>query len=145
MKLKILSIIFIISVLTLTCFDGFCQEKSTIGPVEPATDESGFFEDYFKGYYSQVFGIKVTDIINLSLYSTIEKWIEWKTFLIGETAFDYVLKPFTLPMTVVQVTSIVMGCVLRGILSGLREHERLELLADQLRERGFDRFLLRCN
>ena len=29
---------------------------------------------------------------NKSARSSIEKWIEWKTFLIGETAFDYELK-----------------------------------------------------
>ena len=52
------------------------------------------------------------------------------------------LKPFSLPMTVVSVTSIVMGCVLFGILNGLREPERLELLAARLREHGFNRFVL---
>lgn len=52
------------------------------------------------------------------------------------------LKPFALPMTVVSVTSIVMGCVLYGILNGLREPERFELLAARLREHGFNRFVL---
>ena len=52
------------------------------------------------------------------------------------------LKPFSLPMTVVSVTSIVMGCVLFGILTGLRESERLELLTARLREHGFHRFVL---
>lgn len=75
MKLKILSIAFIISALTLVGFEGFSQEKTAVGPVDETADQSGFFEDYFKGYYSQVFGINVTDIINISLYSTIEKWI----------------------------------------------------------------------
>lgn len=52
------------------------------------------------------------------------------------------LKPFSLPMTVVSVTSIVMGCLLHGILNGLREPERLELMTTQLRKRGFNRFVL---
>ena len=51
------------------------------------------------------------------------------------------LKPFSLPMTVVCVTSIVMGCLLHGILNGLHEQERFERLASQLRERGFNRFV----
>ena len=52
------------------------------------------------------------------------------------------LKPFTLPMTVVRVTSIVMGCILHGVLTGLCEQERAEMMSIQLRERGFDRFVL---
>lgn len=52
------------------------------------------------------------------------------------------LKPFSLPMTVVSVTSIVMGCVIFGILNGLREPERVELLTSRLREYGFNRFVL---
>ena len=52
------------------------------------------------------------------------------------------LKPFSLPMTVVSVTSIVMGCLLHGILNGLSEPERLESLTTQLRQRGFNRFVL---
>lgn len=52
------------------------------------------------------------------------------------------LKPFGLPMSVVSVTSIVMGCVLFGIFQGLREPERRELVALRLREHGFDRFSL---
>lgn len=52
------------------------------------------------------------------------------------------LKPFSLPMTVVNVTSIVMGCVLYSILNGLREPERFELLVARLQEHGFNRFAL---
>lgn len=52
------------------------------------------------------------------------------------------LKPFGLPMSVVSVTSIVMGCVLLGIFQGLRESERRDLVADRLKEHGFDRFLI---
>jgi hypothetical protein len=52
------------------------------------------------------------------------------------------LKPFRLPMSVVSVTSIVMGCVLFGIMHGLREAERLELLEGRLKQHGFDRFVL---
>lgn len=50
------------------------------------------------------------------------------------------LKPFQLPMCVVQVTSIVMGCVLFGVLNGLPESERKELLAEQLRRSGYEQF-----
>ena len=50
------------------------------------------------------------------------------------------LKPFRLPMSVVRVTSIVMGCVLFGVLNGLKEIERHELLIARLRELGFEQF-----
>lgn len=52
------------------------------------------------------------------------------------------LKPFRLPMSVVQVTSIVMGCVLFGVLNGLGESERNQLLAKRLQQLGFEQFLL---
>jgi hypothetical protein len=52
------------------------------------------------------------------------------------------LKPFGLPMSVVSVTSIVMGCVLYGIFHGLTESERGDLVALRLREYGYDRFAL---
>lgn len=50
------------------------------------------------------------------------------------------LKPFDLPMSVVSVTSIVMGCVLFSVFHGYREGERYDLIATRLREHGFDRF-----
>lgn len=53
------------------------------------------------------------------------------------------LKPYGLPMSVVAVTSIVMGCVLFGVFHGLREPERRDLVALRLREHGFDRFAIR--
>ena len=52
------------------------------------------------------------------------------------------LKPFHLPMSVVSVTSIVMGCVLFGVLNGLPESERSDLLKSRLRETGFEQFAL---
>ncbi len=52
------------------------------------------------------------------------------------------LKPFSLPMSVVRVTSIVMGCVLFGILNGLCEAERCRLVETRLHQHGFERFLV---
>ena len=52
------------------------------------------------------------------------------------------LKPFHLPMSVVRVTSIVMGCLLYGIQQGISESERRELVSDRLKEHGFARFSL---
>ena len=51
------------------------------------------------------------------------------------------LKPFHLPMSVVRVTSIVMGCVLFGVLNGLRETERNRMLDNRLRELGYEQFV----
>lgn len=50
------------------------------------------------------------------------------------------LAPFNLPMSVVHVTSIVMGCVLYGIFNGLRESERNQLVTQRLCDHGFERF-----
>jgi hypothetical protein len=50
------------------------------------------------------------------------------------------LKPFALPMSVVEVTSIVMGCVLFGVLHGWSEAEREQLVQSRLREFGYARF-----
>ena len=51
------------------------------------------------------------------------------------------LTPYRLPMSVVRVTSIVMGCVLFGVLNGLREAERFQLLSARLREMGYEQFV----
>ena len=53
------------------------------------------------------------------------------------------LKPFHLPMSVVRVTSIVMGCILYGVLNGLREAERHRLVTMRLKELGFAQFEIR--
>jgi hypothetical protein len=50
------------------------------------------------------------------------------------------LKPFSLPMSVVEVTSIVMGCVLVSVMRGLSESERADLLQSRLEEFGYARF-----
>jgi len=50
------------------------------------------------------------------------------------------LRPFRLPLSVVNVTSIVMGCVLWGVLNGLSESEREHLVQTRLSEFGYERF-----
>lgn len=50
------------------------------------------------------------------------------------------LRPYHLPMSVVNVTSIVMGCVLWGVMHGLSEAERDEVLQSRLNEFGYARF-----
>ena len=45
-------------------------------------------------------------------------------------------------MSVVRVTSIVMGCVLFGILNGLCEAERSRRVETRLHQHGFERFLV---
>lgn len=51
------------------------------------------------------------------------------------------LRPDRLPLSVVQVSSIVMGCVLLGVMNGLTEDERSEMLRQRLEEFGFNRFI----
>lgn len=50
------------------------------------------------------------------------------------------LRGYRLPMSVVAVTSIVMGCIVHGVLQGLAESERLELVRARLCEFGYARF-----
>ncbi len=50
------------------------------------------------------------------------------------------LKEYHLPDAVVPVATIVIGCVVYGVLNGLRETERAQLIVDHLAKRGFGRF-----
>ncbi|MBL0340527.1 MAG: C40 family peptidase [Bacteroidetes bacterium] len=53
----------------------FAQE-SVLAPQQPETKTSTtIFEDYLKGYYSQVFGVDISQILNIDLYNSIEKWL----------------------------------------------------------------------
>jgi hypothetical protein len=45
-----------------------------------------------------------------------------------------------LPLSVAQVSSIVMACVLLGVMNGLTERERSNLLQQRLEQFGFERF-----
>jgi hypothetical protein len=50
------------------------------------------------------------------------------------------LKAYHLPAAVVPVATIVIGCVVFGVLNGLPEAERTRLVIEQLTQRGFERF-----
>lgn len=50
------------------------------------------------------------------------------------------LKPFQLPMSVVRVTSIVMGCIIQAVLEGLVESERRALMMRHLNRHGLSHF-----
>jgi len=50
------------------------------------------------------------------------------------------LKGYPLPPAVVPVATIVMGCVVYGVLNGLPETERARLIVDHLVEQGLERF-----
>lgn len=50
------------------------------------------------------------------------------------------LKAYGLPAAVVPVATIVIGCVVYGVLNGLQEAERARLIVDHLVQRGFGRF-----
>ena len=50
------------------------------------------------------------------------------------------LKEFALPLTVVEVSSIVLGCVIYGVLNGLTEAERARLLVERLTAAGHAKF-----
>ena len=50
------------------------------------------------------------------------------------------LKEFRLPAAVVEVATIVLGCLVRGVLNGQPEAERRQLIRDQLVAAGYERF-----
>jgi hypothetical protein len=50
------------------------------------------------------------------------------------------LKEFRLPAVVSQAATVVMGCLVFGVLNGLRENERERLIVDQLSQRGLSQF-----
>jgi hypothetical protein len=50
------------------------------------------------------------------------------------------LKEFRLPATVVEVATIVLGCLVLGVLNGLPEGARRQFICDQLVAGGYERF-----
>lgn len=68
MKKAIFFILFIFSTLLTDRVMGQAIQTET----QPITDP---IESNLKGYYSQVFGLNMSDILDLNLYSAIEKWL----------------------------------------------------------------------
>jgi hypothetical protein len=50
------------------------------------------------------------------------------------------LKEFRLPAAVVQAATVVMGCLVFGVLNGLRANERERLIVDRLSQQGLSQF-----
>jgi hypothetical protein len=50
------------------------------------------------------------------------------------------LKEFRLPVAVVDVATIVLGCLVFGVLNGVPEPERRQLIRDKLVSAGYERF-----
>lgn len=70
MKRAIIYKLLILIGLSINLGNVSAQSQSEVKPVE-----SSIFDDYIKGYYSQVFGINITEILNTDLYSVVEKWL----------------------------------------------------------------------
>lgn len=58
----------------------------------------------------------------------------------GRDAMTADLKEYRLPMTVVEVASIVLGCIIQGIVSGTGSQQRNDNLIEQLQASGYERF-----
>lgn len=58
----------------------------------------------------------------------------------GCDAISADLKEYRLPMTVVNVASIVLGCVIQGIVTGSPGRERVDNMIERLRASGYERF-----
>jgi hypothetical protein len=50
------------------------------------------------------------------------------------------LKEFRLPAAVVEVATIVLGCLVFGVLNGLPESERTRFIGERLAAGGYERF-----
>jgi hypothetical protein len=50
------------------------------------------------------------------------------------------LKEFSLPMRVVEVSSIISGTIVYGILHGFSDKEKREMMKEQLKNNGLERF-----
>lgn len=50
------------------------------------------------------------------------------------------LREFELPMRVVEVSSIVCGAIILGLLSGFDARSKKQIVEQQLNERGLERF-----
>jgi murein DD-endopeptidase / murein LD-carboxypeptidase len=76
MKKCFVCILLIINLLVLSN-PGFGQVASLRDSASITDVDSGnnLFEEYIKGYYSQVFGVNISDILNTDLYGSIEKWL----------------------------------------------------------------------
>jgi murein DD-endopeptidase / murein LD-carboxypeptidase len=72
MKLKIASILLIFFILNASeaVFGQDHNKKTGTSEASPS-----LLEEYMKGYYSQVFGVDITEILNPALYETIENWL----------------------------------------------------------------------
>lgn len=75
MKQKIAHIILVFSLLLIS-HTAFSQTTALRDSgITRTIAESNLFEDYLKGYYSQVFNLDITHIFNTDLYSTLESWM----------------------------------------------------------------------
>ncbi len=75
MKKYLLFILLVFSLL-LTISPAYSQAVVKVTRDTAASADSvNILEAYMKGYYSQVFGVNITDILNTDLYISIEKWL----------------------------------------------------------------------
>ena len=51
------------------------------------------------------------------------------------------LKEYKLPMTVVEVASVVLGCIVHGIVTSSDQQSRTQMLSQRLTASGYDRFI----
>jgi murein DD-endopeptidase / murein LD-carboxypeptidase len=72
-------IILIFSVLIAMYSSSNAQGTKTVQP------KPTILEEYMNAYYSQVFGVDVTGILNTELYSTIEEWLNTPYRYAGKT------------------------------------------------------------
>ncbi len=65
--------------MVLMLFSGSTQAQNSTNNLDVngfnAPEEESFFEGYLKGYYAQVFGVDIKQILNMDLYNSIEKWL----------------------------------------------------------------------
>lgn len=76
----------VISVFSLSvCSVAQAQSLRDTSKVMVVAKDASLLQDYMKGYYSQVFGIDISHILNTDLYSSIEKWLDTPYRYAGKT------------------------------------------------------------
>jgi murein DD-endopeptidase / murein LD-carboxypeptidase len=107
---------------------GQAVSKRDTGNVVVTPADGNLIEGYLKGYYSQVFGVNIADIINTDLYSSIEKWLGTPYRYAGKTLDGIDCSSF-----VNKIYENVYCCLLTGNSADLAK-QVTQLPKDKLKE-----------
>ncbi len=75
--LKMRQLVYILLVFSFLNSGQVYSQSTAENGNAPTTEKSSFelVEEYMKGYYSQVFGVSESSILNFDLYQSVESWL----------------------------------------------------------------------